>query len=180
MSRLPKNVTSLLNRLYDEDIPTIKKSKKLKLGNLYLFGYNNPKTKSSLPYYDVIPLVVLFGWNSSTMVGINAHYIPYTYRIQLLTELNKRMANNSRLRYSQIKAAWKAARIPKAYYYLAIRRYLVNRISTNVKVFEGEDNWKPVVAKVLPKFKKKTNSYVIRDIQKQMKKHSKEVRSSKK
>jgi hypothetical protein len=179
LAKLPKQVTSLLDRLYDEDIPTIKKSKRLKLGNLYLFGYD-AKTKAKLPYWDMLPLVVLFGYKAPYMIGVNAHYIPFTFRVQLLKELNKKMANGNRLKYKDIQRAWKAARIPKGYYYLAIRKYLISHIQTNIKVFEGEDNWAPVAAKVLPKFKKKSNSQVIKDIQRQFREHKAKQNKKKK
>jgi hypothetical protein len=107
------------------------------------------------------------------LLGCNMHFLPYTFRISLGKELQARLAKGKRLKYSDILKAWKAAKIPEVYLYLAVRKYIIGRIQTDVKVFTSDDDWGKVLAKVLPKMKKKSASFAIKDIQSKFREHKK-------
>jgi hypothetical protein len=73
-------------------------------GKLYMFLYD-PKLKNELPYYDRFPLVFPFRKTPDGFIGLNMHYLPYHYRIQLLDRLmvyksNSRMDETTRIKYS--------------------------------------------------------------------------------
>ncbi len=157
MARLPNEVNFLINKLYDDKIQTISNVNQLDrsyLGTIILFGYYDPKTKDKLPYWDMIPLLLLFGFGNGYMWGLNLHYIPYTHRVKFVKTLYEiRFIQNRILQWADIKRAWFNADIPSAYAYFSYRKYLINRVSTNIKVF-GEQDWRPVVVNVLPEFKK--------------------------
>lgn len=73
-------------------------------GKLYMFYYD-PKGKEDLPYYDVFPLVFPYKSMKDGFMGLNMHYLPLFYRVQLMTRLmqfatNKSMNEDTRLKYS--------------------------------------------------------------------------------
>jgi len=76
----------------------------IKPGNLYMFLYD-AKTKDTLPYWDMFPLVFPYEKTKDGFMGLNMHYLPYQMRVQLLDRLmqfanNKRMDETTRLKYS--------------------------------------------------------------------------------
>ena len=73
-------------------------------GRLYMFFYD-PKGKDSLPYYDRFPLVFPYSKTDNGFIGLNMHYLPQYYRVQLMTRLmqfanNKNYDENTRIKYS--------------------------------------------------------------------------------
>ena len=73
-------------------------------GKLYMFLYN-PKGKNDLPYYDKFPLVFPYKKVKDGFMGLNMHYLPQYYRVQLMSRLrvyatNKTLDENTRLKYS--------------------------------------------------------------------------------
>ena len=170
MAKLPKQVLHLLAKLSDPKVTTVKKSKKLRVGNLYLFLYD-AKFKRILPYWDKLPLVILFGYSGSHMIGVNFHYLNWAQRISLLRKLGVRRKTGYKLKYKDILRAWKAAKLPQALMYLSIRKYLISHIRSDVKVWDeiDGDDWGEVAKIILPKFAKKGDSFVIRDIQRKFK-----------
>jgi len=55
-------------------------------GGMYLFKYE-PTTKNKLKYYDALPLIIMLGRTDTGFTGLNLHYLPEKYRIQLLKRL---------------------------------------------------------------------------------------------
>ena len=73
-------------------------------GSLYLFYYD-PKYKDQLPYYDKFPLVFPYQKTTDGFMGLNMHYLPNYYRVQLLHRLmqfanNTKMDATTKIRYS--------------------------------------------------------------------------------
>jgi hypothetical protein len=73
-------------------------------GSLYMFLYD-PKTKETLPYYDVFPLVFPFKKVPGGFLGLNMHYLPYAVRVKLLDRLlqfanDETLSENTRIRFS--------------------------------------------------------------------------------
>jgi hypothetical protein len=53
---------------------------------MYFFAYN-PSTRDDLPYYDKFPLVIPLKREPDGFLGLNLHYLPIRYRIQLLKKM---------------------------------------------------------------------------------------------
>lgn len=73
-------------------------------GSLYLFYYD-PKYKEELPYYDRFPLVFPYKKTTDGFIGLNMHYLPHYFRVQLLHRLmqfanNTKMDETTKIRYS--------------------------------------------------------------------------------
>ena len=64
-------------------------------GKLYMFLYD-PKGKDTLPYYDTFPLVFPYAKTKEGFMGLNMHYLPYYYRVELMHRLMQ-YANNTKL-----------------------------------------------------------------------------------
>ena len=166
-TKLPKEVSHLIDEVTKEDHQSVKSGSRLRLGNLYLWYYPDPKTKAKLDVYDQLPLVILLDIPSGKYIlGINLHYIPWTKRLQFIKSLQSK---GTKIKYSDIRKAWRNAKIPTAYANLAIRKYLVNRIASNIRIFEEPDDQYNIVKNVLPEFKKKQMAQVYRDIEKELK-----------
>lgn len=56
------------------------------IGGLYFFAYD-PKGKRDLPYYDTFPLVMPLKKEADGFLGLNFHYLPLSYRIQLMKKM---------------------------------------------------------------------------------------------
>lgn len=92
---------------------------KLQPGRMYCFFYE-PLNKTTLPYFDRFPLVLLYKRSLNGFSGINFHYLPYQHRVMLLYRLmqyktNNKMDENTRIRYNwaAIKSVGKfAAAVP--------------------------------------------------------------------
>lgn len=73
-------------------------------GKLYMYKYD-PKTKETLPYYDMFPLVFPFRSTQDGFYGLNMHYLPYDLRIKLLDQLlifknNSKFDDTTKIKYS--------------------------------------------------------------------------------
>jgi hypothetical protein len=176
MGKLPSEVTALIDIVTDEDHESVKKGSQLKLGNLYLYVYD-AKHKSTLPVWDKLPLVILLGVpHGKYITGINMHYIPYLKRIQLMNQIQ---ATKGRIKYDDIAKAWQKAKVPKAYLALALRKYLVSHIKSNIKIFEDKEDQMMIVKNVLPMFEKQNMNKVYQDIEKALSKQRKKSRQKK-
>lgn len=58
-----------------------------KPGKIYIFRYENPKTKDSLEWWDRNPVVLSLGQHDGKDIGINLNLIPYARKIQLLDKI---------------------------------------------------------------------------------------------
>jgi hypothetical protein len=77
---------------------------KIAPGKLFMFLYD-PKTKDTLPYYDLFPLVFPYQKIPGGFMGLNMHYLPYQLRVRLLDRLmmfasNSKLDETTRIRYS--------------------------------------------------------------------------------
>lgn len=74
-------------------------------GRLYMFYYD-PKYKDTLPYYDTFPLVFPYKKDKDGFMGLNMHYLPYYYRVQLMTRLMQFATNRNFDETTRIKYSW--------------------------------------------------------------------------
>lgn len=148
---------------------------KLLRGALYLYKYSDPKYKRVLPYYDARPLIVLLEYNNTHFLGINVHYIPWTYRQQFLKKIVKKLEYKNRLKYIDIKRAAESVRMPETFAYFSIRKYIRSRIGSNLYRFD-HTNYKKASQNIPPNFKKAQDSYIKKEINRKVR----ELRKQKK
>lgn len=166
---LAKDIRFLINAYKGPTPPKVysRNASRLLKGALYLFRYSNPKYKKVLKYYDARPFVMIFDYNAKYLLGVNFHFIPWTYRIQLSKQLIKRLKYKNRLKYSDIKKAASTIRMPHVFMVFAIRKYIRNRIGSKLYRFT-HDNYKLAVQNIPPNFKKEQDTYIMRDINKKV------------
>ena len=169
--KLPKEVSRMIDEITKEDAEVVKPGKKLSLSNLYLFYYPDPKTKAKLDVYDTLPLIVLLDIpDSKYILGINLHYMNWSQRLQFTKYLQTR---KFKIKYSDIIKAFNSAKVPQALAKYCIRKYLINRIGSNIRIFDNPEDQYNIIKEVLPDFKKKSMSQVYKDIRKEYKRQSK-------
>lgn len=56
------------------------------IGTMQMFFYD-PKTKDTLPYYDLFPLIIVVGPAEGGFYGLNLHYLPPILRAKMLDAL---------------------------------------------------------------------------------------------
>lgn len=56
-------------------------------GKIYIFRYENPKTKATLKWWDRNPVVLSLGQHDGKDIGINLNLIPYARKLQLLDKI---------------------------------------------------------------------------------------------
>lgn len=109
-------------------------------GKLFMFLYD-PKTKDTLPYYDMFPLVFPYQKVPGGFMGLNMHYLPYQLRVRLLDRLmvfasNSKMDETTRIRYSWATIAGLSK------FNLAapcIKHYLDNHVRSQFKLVPAGD-----------------------------------------
>jgi hypothetical protein len=117
-------------------------------GEMYLFAYD-AKTKDTLPYWDMFPLVFPFSKTKDSFIGLNLHYIDYPLRVKLLDRLmefknNANMDHTTKLRlsWSTISSASKL-KIAQP----CVHKYLISHLQSPLKKIDASD-W--VTALMLP------------------------------
>jgi hypothetical protein len=119
--------------------PDVLRSKVLP-GKLYMFFYD-PKTKDTLPYYDMFPLVFPYARVPGGFMGLNMHYLPYQLRIRLLDRLmvfasNKKMDETTKIRYSwETIAGLSKFSLANA----CVKHYLDNHVRSQFKLVPAGD-----------------------------------------
>jgi hypothetical protein len=73
-------------RLLRDDESTVRTIDEESIGKIYSFFYD-PKLKSTLPFYDMFPLVIVIGLKSNGFLGLNMHYLPPVLRASLMDNL---------------------------------------------------------------------------------------------
>jgi hypothetical protein len=73
-------------RVSPDKILSGKKRSRPNIGEMYHFKYD-PKTKKTLPYYDIFPLIFMVGPAPDGFYGTNLHYLPPKLRAVLMDAL---------------------------------------------------------------------------------------------
>ena len=173
--KFPKDIQILFDKLYQgEKIPKIKPGKiaRAHFGFPMMFKYS-PKTASTLPYYDVLPMPILLAKYPDGFLGLNIHYLPWSKRLQLADRLVRASKNRKRITYPQIKRAWNSLRLPAGYSYLIIRRYLTSHIQSDIAVFNW-DNYRQAAVNIPGKWRKKSEKAVFAAMMLKWKDHVKD------
>ena len=130
------------------------------LGRMYFFVYN-PKHKTTLPYYDMFPLVLPIERYSDGFLGINFHYLYPKDRAFLLDEIkmfvnDKTLSEKARilLTYDMLRGFTKFKRAKPC-----LKRYLTTYMKTQfIPVLP--DEWGPSIFLPVENFKKASKKMV--------------------
>jgi len=87
-----KNMRSINRQALIKEDPLIQRNALKNLsrtglvGTMQMFFYD-PKTKDTLPYYDLFPLIIVVGPAEGGFYGLNLHYLPPILRAKMLDAL---------------------------------------------------------------------------------------------
>lgn len=100
-------------------------------GQMVMFSYD-PKHKATLPYYDRYPLVIPLHLDSTSMLGLNLHYLPPRVRLSFIRALQELAETNNgvrkmRITYNIVKGAKALAN-----YAPCLKRYLHGHVMSKV------------------------------------------------
>lgn len=131
------------------------------LGHLYLFRYE-PKLKDQLPYYDRFPTVLLLDRNRDGFLGLNFHYLPYSFRAALLDNLYEYVVGKDdiariRVTYNILKTT---ARL--RFFKPCLKQYLNSQIRSRL-VHINVNEWDMSLFLPLQRFIKKNEQRVHKD-----------------
>tara|TARA_Y100000004_G_C8883226_1_gene398510 strand:+ start:197 stop:796 length:600 start_codon:yes stop_codon:yes gene_type:complete len=119
------------------------------LGQMYFFFYNQPEYRTTLPFYDTFPLVLLLSRDKDTFFGVNFHYIPPKRRLATFILLQKFRQNNRIVLPYGTMIRDKKWKILKS----CFRRYKVQKIQGKLINIPAED-WPIAVTLPVERFKK--------------------------
>jgi hypothetical protein len=114
-------------------------------GSMFLFLYD-PKTKDRLPYYDTVPIVVVFQHAPGGFIGLNLHYLSPVLRYNLLLQLMLLVRDTTITSSTRMQLSWSllqnANRFPGAE--VCVKRYLYSHLQSRLLKINPVD-WKTAV-----------------------------------
>jgi hypothetical protein len=124
------------NKLFREGVQTTR----LTPGKLYMFYYD-PKFKDTLPYYDTFPLVFPYSKVKGGFMGLNMHYLPHYYRVQLMTRLMQFANNKNFDETTKIKYSWSLIGGASKFRFAepCIKHYLNDHVKSTFLEIPGND-----------------------------------------
>ena len=139
---------------YTRRQPAMSLPKPTDIGRMFFYGYD-PKTKDTLPYYDIFPLILMVRGLDNGWHGLNLHYLPPKQREILITRLMENMSdtrldNNTRLKinYNLLKGVSKYR-----YFKPCFKRYLISHTRTAVRPVPFR-HWAKAILLPVANFKK--------------------------
>jgi hypothetical protein len=141
-------------RWYSRRQSPIRLPQPLDIGRMFFYGYN-PKTKDTLPYYDIFPLILMVRGLDDGWHGLNLHYLPPKHREILITRLMEHMSDSRLDNKTRIKMNY-AILSSAAKYRLfkpCFKRYLMTHTTTAVRPIPFTD-WPKAIMLPVAKFKK--------------------------
>ena len=97
--------------------------RRAELGDLFCYYYN-PKYRTTLPYYDMFPMIMLIGAEKDTFLGINFHYLRPKWRAVLLDRVSAKLGSGLP-RWSKLRQIRQIAPTIKRYRFDHIMRRVV-------------------------------------------------------
>jgi hypothetical protein len=134
---------------------------RVRLGHLYLFRYE-PKLQLTLPYYDAFPIIFVIKKVQGGFLGLNMHYLPYSYRAKLMDALYDFAVGESDMKRLRITYNILNATTKLRYYKPCIKHYLNSNIRSRFLHVSPEE-WDTAVFLPMYNFKKATIQQVHRD-----------------
>lgn len=135
----------------DKDL-RIMNQRDLKAGIVLMFAYH-PKWKEELPFYDVLPMPMLFGVGHDRFIGFNLHYLQLfpSYKASLLRLLTNQKRGAGGFSYRRMKRFFGG--LPPAVLKYCVKEYLYSHIVSKVK-FVPEAYYIDLLNQVSGDFKK--------------------------
>ena len=132
-------------------------------GNMYLFMYD-PKMAEKLPYYDTVPVVVIFKKVPDGFYGLNFHYLPPLFRMKLLDRMMELVSDDTLSEDTRMAVTWKllnnAARYPGVN--VAVKRYLYSQVGSRIMRIFPKD-WRKTIMLPIDNFEKASRNVVFND-----------------
>jgi len=117
-------------------------------GRMYTYFYD-PKHKSTLPYYDRFPLIIMVDKAPKGFYGLNLHYLPLPLRAKFLDQLMT-ITNNKRFdEGTKFKASYELLRSSSSMnmFRPCFKHYLIHKVESEIKMIPA-DLWE--IAAFLP------------------------------
>ena len=137
------------------------------LGKLFLFSYD-AKLKFKLPYWDKLPLILLFHQDNTGFMGLNLHYLPPKLRAVLLdaivdNEIKNRRFDDKNERATPFTYDIMRRAAGNRFYNPCVKRYLFRNsghhegqgVTSSFLQIPGED-WDKVILLPWQRFDSKT------------------------
>lgn len=117
------------------------KAAQLKPGSMFLFQYK-ALNASTLPYWDMFPLVIPFKAVNDGFYGLNLHYLQPQLRVQLLNGLYQFATNTKLNEATRLKFTWQMAEASSKVKYLqpCVKKYLSSQVQSHFMKVNPE-NW---------------------------------------
>lgn len=113
-------------------------------GGVFAFLYD-PKYKDVLPYYDKFPIVIPFGVENDSFIGLNLHYLPVEERRKLLTFLMGHKTKKTTREYMNISYRALVASSHVESVKPCIHKYLKSHLRSRLVKISHEE-WENVIA----------------------------------
>ncbi len=139
------------------------------IGKFYFVSYD-PKHKSTLPYFDRFPLILVLDKYKDGILGMNFHYLPPVMRAKMLDALydvvsNTKMDHTTKLRitYGILKSATRYR-----FFKPTIKRYLGNHFKSRFLLIEPK-YWEVAMFMPVQKWEKASQATVWRESREKIK-----------
>jgi len=146
-----------------EHVPVIKSLREI--GKLFLFNYN-PKTKQTLPYYDIFPIVFPFNITKTGFLGLNLHYLPPPYRAVLMDNLyvlsNSSDFSKDSTRLAKLTYNYLNSQKNLKFFAPCVKSYLNTQIRSKIAYIPPKE-WEMALFLPLQRFQKQTEAQVWKD-----------------
>ena len=143
----------------EEEILNEENTQRFEVGKMYLFHYD-PKLKTSSPYYDTFPLILMMGTIKGGFQGINLHYLPINIRMMLLSNLlDKSVYKDGELERLRISYDILKNITTMQMFKPCFKQYLYKQIRGGIKLIPPYD-WGYAAALPFENFKKKSKQQV--------------------
>lgn len=139
---------------------------RVRLGHLYLFKYD-PKLREELPYYDVFPVIFIIKIMRGGFLGLNMHYLPFSYRAKLMDMLYDYVTGEEDMKKLKITYNVLSNTSKLRSYRPCLKHYLNNNVKSRFLHISPEE-WEKALFLPLRKFKKALESEVHKDSIKQI------------
>ena len=148
-------------KILNSDIGTVEP--RLKIGSMYLYQYQ-AKTAEKLPYWDMFPLVLPFRATPTGFYGINMHYLPISWRVELFGRLLEYTTSPRNTEDMKFKLSWKLlgnfSQFPESKF--CTKQYLTDHVRSNL-IRIHPDDWKIAIHLPLESFQKASSQKVHSD-----------------